>query len=184
MDLKLNCLIREGINIDPLFFIIPPLLILGIRLLLGVCFKFDLLKLKSKKFVPLVIFAVASGIGLFFLATYFSENLSSIYLFQNFASLFEQNYIDIIRYNAQFIAIIILIGLFEVGLGSGFGIAVKVGSKRKIPKTALEQKNISKTSTPARPTTYKLDSSAPTSLNNQAENHLNAASVAEDQSLR
>ncbi len=94
---------------------------------------------------------MAAGIGSFLAATTYSSNLAYIDVFRNFSQIFEQVNYPLIKYNAQLVATILLITLFEVGLGSGFGTAATITArqeKRKAAKTADVQK------TPAQPAAH------------------------------
>jgi hypothetical protein len=108
-------------------------------MVIGAIFSLLPLKPRERKPIPLVIFATVAGSLSFVLAAEFSSVFQSIWLFQNFTSLFEAISIDIIKYNASLVALIILVAALEAGLGSGFGIAFKLDAKRNLDLAKKEE---------------------------------------------
>lgn len=122
--------------------LLAPIITLAIAILIGVAFNFVPIKSQARKPIPLIVFAMVVGVLGFILTAMFSSIIYSIDLFQSFAALFQDVGISIIKYNAQLVAVIVLIAAIEAGLASGFGSAFALGNrqlKRKAAKTATEQ---------------------------------------------
>lgn len=157
--------------------LIVPLLTIAVAVVVGVAFDFIPFKSPKLKTIAIVAFGTVVGIlGLIFafLFTDIVNSLYSIFVFQNFASIFESVDMSIIKYNAQLVATIILIAVFEIGLASGFGVAFTLDKRRLKRQAALD--------------TVKADAASKTQTNNTAA-HTDLAfnkqqDVAEDQSLR
>ena len=111
---------------------------LSIGLLIGAAFNIDLLGLRERKFIPLLIFALIAGTGLLFLALYHSGALASISMFKSFASIFGGVNYSFIAYNAELVAMIALISMLEIGLASGFGLAVRIDTIRGRRETSQD----------------------------------------------
>ncbi len=125
--------------------LVAPIITVIMAIIIGVVFNYIPAKTKKRKPLPLVAFAAALGaVGLiliFLFSSILSNTVYSIGLFQNFASIFAGIEVSIIKYNAELVAAVILLGGLEIGLASGFGAAFAVGNmqeKRKAAKTATD----------------------------------------------
>ena len=125
--------------------LVAPIITVIMAIVIGVVFNYIPAKTKKRKPIPLVAFAAALGaVGLiliFLFSSVLSSTVYSIGLFQNFASIFAGIEVSIIKYNAELVAAVILLGGLEIGLASGFGAAFAVGNmqeKRKAAKTATD----------------------------------------------
>jgi Zn finger protein HypA/HybF involved in hydrogenase expression len=116
--------------------LIAPIITLAIAILIGVAFNFVPVKSQARKPIPLVVFAMVVGVLGFIFTAMFSSIIYSIGLFQSFAAIFEDVGISIIKYNAQLVAIIVLIAALETGLASGFGGAFAIDNMKLKRKEA------------------------------------------------
>jgi Zn finger protein HypA/HybF involved in hydrogenase expression len=111
-----------------------PIITLIVAAVIGVAFNFVPIKSQKRKPIPLVAFALAVGtlglISIFLLTSILSSSLYSIGGFQNFAAIFEDMGVSIIKYNAPLVAAIFLIAAVELGLGLGFGVAFATSNRR------------------------------------------------------
>jgi Zn finger protein HypA/HybF involved in hydrogenase expression len=122
--------------------LIAPIITLSIAIVIGVAFNYVPIKSRTQKPIPLVAFAMVVGVLGFILTALFSSVIYSIDLFQSFAAIFQDVGISIIKYNAQLVAIVVLIAALETGLASGFGSAFAIGNrqlKRKAAKMSTDQ---------------------------------------------
>ncbi|MDR0493656.1 MAG: hypothetical protein LBH74_08495 [Nitrososphaerota archaeon] len=123
-----------------------PIVAFAFALVVGVCFNFVPIRSKRHKPLPLIVFAIVTGIsGLIFTFLFHSilyTSLNSFDWFQNFAVLFEGMDVSIIKHNAPMVAAVVIIVAGEIGLGLGFGVTY-VGTGR-YPKNGLvfEEANI------------------------------------------
>ncbi|MCW4018490.1 MAG: hypothetical protein NWF00_07430 [Candidatus Bathyarchaeota archaeon] len=115
-------------------FAVPPLVALSVGMIVGAQFKFVPPTMQGRKFIPVIVFAIVAGIGLFLSSGLFNSQLTSISLIGNYVSFFESVPYSVINYNALLMAVITLIGIFEVGFGSGFGIASKLRQNKDLSK--------------------------------------------------
>lgn len=156
--------------------LIAPIVTLVVAIIIGVAFNFIPIKSQARKPIPLVVFAMVVGVLAFISTALFSSVIYSIDLFQSFAAIFQGIGISIIKYNAQLVAIIVLIAALETGLASGFGSAFAIGNmqlKRKSAKLTTEQ-----TSKPAEPANTSTTSTPIIANSNKT------SPIAEEQGLR
>lgn len=125
--------------------LLAPILTITIAVVLGVAFNFVPAKSQKRKPIPLVAFAAIVGALGLVLSFLFNEALSgsvySIALFQNFASIFQSVGVDMIKYNSQLVAAIVLLACLEVGLLTGFGSVFAITNmqlKRKAAKSSQD----------------------------------------------
>lgn len=110
--------------------LIAPIVILVIVFVVGLAFNFAPVKQRSYKQIPLIVFAGAVGVaGL--IVTLFLTYIITDYLFNfdfmgNFALIFQDVEVDLIKYNSQIAATLVPLGMLEVGLGLGFSTAYGV----------------------------------------------------------
>ena len=174
------------IKIVTILFAVAPTFMVAAGLLLGAGFNFAQIRVQGKKVpIPLIIFGMVSSIGLFLSAGYFSNSLSSIDLFASFAAIFEGISISIIKYNAQLVAVIILISVLEIGLASGFGLAVQIGKirqKRRASQIGVDSKGDSQPIVSANESA--TSTSTITNKNIYLNRNMDVARVADEQGLK
>jgi hypothetical protein len=107
--------------------LIAPIITIAVAVLVGVAFNFIPAKQRGSKLVLIVAFAGIIGIlGIvftFLLTNLLSDYIFNIGVFNNFAIFFQDIGIDVIKYNSLHTASIVLLGILEVGLSFGFGVA-------------------------------------------------------------
>lgn len=116
---------------------VPPLFILSIGLILGALLELTPVKTLKGKAVALSIFAAVAGVGCFLAIWFYSWSLMSITLFNGFASIVKAAPFIGTLGGPAFMAALLLLGIFEASLTTGFGLSFKVnalGAKRKSPQ--------------------------------------------------
>ncbi len=126
--------------------LMAPIVTLALAIGVGVVFNFAPVKSQKLKPVSLAVFAGIVGIiGLvfvFLLSDVLNNYIYSYGFFQNFAALFQDVGIDIIKYNSSLVAAIVLLGVLEFGLASGFG-GVFAVTNRKATKFSESSTDLS-----------------------------------------
>ncbi len=132
--------------------------------------------IKSLKIRALMLafFASIAGVGLGVPAWLFSSNLLSVYLFSDFYyAVTALPFLGTLGDNAAFIIALLLIGILEVSMASGFTTAAKLETKRKQKaKTAENTKS---------PTGLRQSSNSVVSMNGTSANHINQPTIFSDQ---
>jgi len=110
--------------------LVAPIVILALAIVVGVMFNYAPVKQRRHKPISIVVFAGVVGVvGLvftFLLSNILSDYFFSFGLFGNFSSVFQDVGVDIIKYNPQIAAALVLLGMLEAGLSLGFGGAYSV----------------------------------------------------------
>ncbi len=114
--------------------LIVPIITIAVAVLVGVAFNFLPIKQRGYKPIPPVVFGgivcVLSLVFTFLLTSLLSGYIFNLAFFDSFAALFQGVSMDIIRYNPQPAAAMVLLGLFEAGLAFGFGGAYAVTGRK------------------------------------------------------
>ena len=102
-------------------FIIAPLITLLAGVVLGTVFNFAPVKALKHKIAIIASFAIVSTVALYVISNLYCYNLTSIYLFQSFASMLEGTSIaNLLGGYAPFVAAILLTIVFEISLVLSF----------------------------------------------------------------
>ncbi len=117
------------IKISTIVSAAAPLIALSTGMVLGVQFNFVSPKLRGREYLPIIIFAAVAGI-VFLLVGPLRSSFSSVYLLDDYISFLEAQSYPAIKYNALVVVTVSLIGLFELGYASGFGLAAKIFATR------------------------------------------------------